>query len=285
MKVEEIKLIGVLGAGIMGHGIAQVCSQAGYDVIMRDVQQKFIEKGIEKINFSLQKFVQKGKISREDADAVLGRIKTTLSLEDLRDADFVIEAIPENLQLKKENFSNLSRICKEETIFASNTSQLSITFLASSVKNPSNFIGMHWFNPPQLMRLIEIVVGLSTSKETVDLTVELSKKLGKEVVICKDSQGFITTRAINAFRLECIRIYEEGVASIEDIDKAIKLAFNHPMGPFELADFGGLDTILAINEELSKTYGERFLPPQTLRKLVAAGWLGRKTGRGFYTYK
>jgi 3-hydroxybutyryl-CoA dehydrogenase len=285
MKVEEIKLIGVLGAGIMGHGIAQVCSQAGYDVILRDIEQKFIEKGIEKINFSLQKFVQKGKISREDADAVLGRIKTTLSLEDLRDADFVIEAIPENLQLKKENFSNLSRICKEETIFASNTSQLSITFLASSVKNPSNFIGMHWFNPPQLMRLIEIVVGLSTSKETVDLTVELSKKLGKEVVICKDSQGFITTRAINAFRLECIRIYEEGVASIEDIDKAIKLAFNHPMGPFELADFGGLDTILAINEELSKTYGERFLPPQTLRKLVAAGWLGRKTGRGFYTYK
>lgn len=283
MKAENIKKVGVLGAGIMGHGITQVCAQAGCEVVLRDIDQKYLDRGLDNIKKSVGKFVEKGKMQKAEADAALGRIRTSTKLAELKDADFIIEAIPENLNLKKETFAELDKICRPDAIFASNTSQLSITAIATAAR-PAKFIGMHWFNPPQLMRLIEVIRGLLTSDETLQVTLDFSKRLGKETVVCKDSQGFITTRAINAFRLECIRIYEEGIASIEDIDKAIKLAFNHPMGPFELADFGGLDTILAINEAMTQVFGDRFRPPQTIRKMVAAGHYGRKSGRGFYDY-
>lgn len=196
----------------------------------------------------------------------------------------VIEAIPENLDLKKKTFRELEAICSPETILASNTSQLSITSIASAIRDRKRVIGMHWFNPPPVMRLIEVIRGVDTADQTVALIKEMAIKLGKDPVICVDSQGFIVTRALSAFLMECAKILEEGVANREDIDKAIKLGLNHPMGPFELADYIGLDTQLFIFNGLEDTFGERFKSTQTLRKLVAAGYFGRKSGRGFYDY-
>lgn len=280
----EVRTVAVLGAGIMGHGIAQVCATAGFDVVLRDVAPQPLEAGMARIRQSLDRFVEKGALAKEAAAEALGRVRPTTDLAEAAKADFVVEAVPENLDLKRTVLRELDRRAPATSIFASNTSQYTIASLAGAVGRKHKLIGMHWFNPPQLMALIEVARTPQTSEETVRATLDLAKRLGKEPVVCKDSKGFITTRAINAFRLECFRIYEEGVATPQDIDKAIKLAFRHPMGPFELADFGGLDTILAVEDSLAETYGQRFRPPEFLRRMVKEGRLGRKSGKGFYSY-
>jgi 3-hydroxybutyryl-CoA dehydrogenase len=233
----------------------------------------------------MQKFVEKGKLSPIEVDATLKRIECTTEMEvSVRDVDLVIEAIPEDISMKKQLFERMDDICKKETILASNTSQFSISDIASVTRRPHKVVGMHWFVPPQLMPLIEIVKGIETSTETISIIKTLSNKLSKEIVVCKDSPGFITTRALVALTVECLRMLEEGVASLEDIDKAIRLGLNHPMGPFQVADLSGLDTSLRATESLAAAYGERFLPTSTFRNLVRSGRLGRKTGRGFYGY-
>jgi 3-hydroxybutyryl-CoA dehydrogenase len=282
MRIERIC---VVGAGTMGHGIAQVAAMHGYDVTMIDIKQEILDRAFEGIRFSLNKFAEKGKFDPNKIDEVLSRIDASTELEAAKDASLIIESIPEDMKLKQETFKKLDGICPPETIFASNTSALSITEMASVTERKDKFIGMHWFNPPPIMRLIEIVKTIDTSEDTLNTIVELSKEFGKEVVICNDSVGFITSRALQALVTECIRILEEGVATAEDIDKAIKLGLNHPMGPFELLDFtNGIPVIFHAGEEMRKVYGERFTVPQTVRMLYYAGRHGRKSGKGFYDY-
>lgn len=282
----EIKKIAVIGAGLMGNGIAQVASQAGLEVKLRDIEDQYLQKAMGSIEKSLGRFVKGGKIVQEDVPGILSRIHPTTSLEEAAaTADYVIEAVTENLELKKKVFAELDSICPYHAILASNTSQLSITVIAGATKRPSQVIGTHWFSPPTMMRLIEVVKGMQTSQETLDTTLALAQRLGKDTVVCKDSRGFITSRAFGAFMAECIHILEEGIATPEDIDKAIKLGFNHPMGPFELMDFGGLDVAFNAMSGLEEALGPRFKPPQVLRILVNAGYLGPKSGRGFYTYE
>lgn len=282
----EIKRIAVIGAGLMGNGIAQVAAQAGLTVALRDVEEPFLQRAMANIEKSLGRFVEGGKIAQEEAPAIMGRICPTTSMDEAASsADYVIEAVTENLDLKKEVFADLDSICPSHTILATNTSQLSVTVIASATRRPAQVIGTHWFSPPAMMRLIEVVKGMQTSQETLDVTLALAQHLGKETVVCKDSRGFITSRAFGAFMSECVRILEEGVATPEDIDKAIKLGFNHPMGPFELMDFGGLDVAFNAMSGLEEAFGPRFKPPQVLKILVNAGYLGPKSGRGFYTYE
>jgi 3-hydroxybutyryl-CoA dehydrogenase len=282
----EIKNVCVFGSGLMGHGIAQVVASSGYRVYLRDRDQKILDKAMAGIRASLDKLVSKEKISKADAEAVLGRIQPTLDDEEaLQKADVVIEAVFEDLELKRQVFGTLDRLCPAHAILASNTSQFSITALAATTKRPDKVIGMHWFVPPVLMRLIEIVKGEDTSEETVATVQDLAKAFGKETVVCRDRQGFITTRAMVALVLECLRMLEEGVATREDIDKAIRLGLNHPMGPLELADYSGLELHVNAADAMSRVYGERFLTTQTVRNLVAGGHYGRKTGRGLYDYK
>ncbi len=281
----DINEICVVGAGTMGHGIAQVAAMHGYDVVMVDIKQEIIDSAFEKIRASLNKLAEKGKFDANKIDDVLERIKGTTKLEDAKNSDFVIESVPEVMEIKQEVFRKLDEICHREAIFTSNTSALSITEMASVTKRKEKFAGMHWFNPPQIMKLIEVIRTIDTSEETLNTVVNLAKEFGKEVVICKDSVGFIVSRALQAFVTECIRILEEGVASAEDIDKAIKLGLNHPMGPFELLDFtNGIPVIFHAGEVMRKVYGERFAVPQTVRMLYYSGRHGRKSGRGFYDY-
>lgn len=281
----EISRIAVIGAGLMGSGIAQVAAQSGFNVWIRDVDKSILQNAIASVEKSLGRFVKGGKIAESDVPAIMGRICPTTSLEEAASsADYVIEAVTENLDLKKKVFADLDSVCPSHTILATNTSQLSVTVIASATKRPAQVIGTHWFSPPAMMRLIEVAKGMQTSQETLDTTLALARRMGKETVVCKDSRGFITSRAFGAFICECLRILEEGIASPEDIDKAIKLGFNHPMGPFELMDFGGLDVAFNATSGLEEAFGPRFKPPQTLRILVNAGYLGPKTGRGFYAY-
>jgi len=281
----ELNRIAVMGAGMMGTGIAQVVAMGGYPVWVRDIASDFLDKSKAKIEKKLKELVEKGRLSEQDAKNVSSRMIFT---EDMKvavaEADFIIEAVPENLELKRKVFAELEKIAKPSTIFASNTSELSISSLASSTRRPKQVIGTHWFFPPQVMKLIEVVVTSETSGETLETTVAFCKKIGKETVVCKDAQGFITSRAISALVAECMRIYEEGIASIEDIDKAMKLGFNHPMGPFQLMDMSGLDVVYHALEGLARVYGSRFSPCQRMAELVNAGNLGQKTGKGFYPY-
>ncbi len=281
----EIRKVAVIGAGTMGHGIAQVVSTAGIEVGLCDIKDEFLQKAESAISGSLDRVLKKGGISEKEKDAILSRISFTTDLSKaVKDAGLVGEAIGENLEVKKDMFKKLEGVAGPEAILATNTSQYSITEIASVVSNPSRVIGMHWFNPPVMMKLIEVVRGLQTADSVVEQIRDFAGKVGKETVVCKDSQGFISTRVLVAFRLECYRLLEEGIATKEDIDKTLRLAFGHPMGQFELADFSGLDIEVPICEGLQKAFGDRFRPPQNLVQLVRAGRFGRKTGKGWYDY-
>ncbi|SFJ87915.1 MULTISPECIES: 3-hydroxyacyl-CoA dehydrogenase family protein [unclassified Bacillus (in: firmicutes)] len=281
-----IQNIAVIGAGIMGSGIVQALAMGGKCVKMYDVSEESIQKAYKGITTSLERFVKAGRMSEEEKEQVLANIMSTITLEEVcKDVELIIEAAPENLQLKKEIFKQLDSYASESTILATNTSELSVTAIASATNRSEQVLGMHWFNPAPVMKLIEIVRGVDTAEHTIQVVKDLAEEIGKETVVVKDMQGFVTSRAVAVHLLECMRMYEEGIGSKEEIDKAIKLGLNHPMGPFELADYVGLDTMLFASQGLSEAFGDRFRAPQTLVKLVEAGHLGRKTGKGFYHYE
>jgi len=276
----------VIGAGQMGAGIAQVAAQAGIETYLNDISEAYILKGIEKIRTLLEKNVAKGKISAGEKDRILSGIKPALSLDDAKDCDLVIEAVIEKIELKQEIFSRLDKICKSETILASNTSSLPITEIAAATARPEKVIGMHFMQPVPVMSLVEVIRGLATSDETFGIVEELSKKMGKVPVEVKDVPGFISNRVLQMMINEAIYCVYEGVASPEGIDEIMKRGMNHPMGPLQLADFIGLDTVLYIMETMYKGYSDsKYRPCPLLRQYVKAGWLGRKSGRGFYTYQ
>lgn len=279
--------VAVLGAGIMGSGIAQAAAMGGYRVTLRDIGSAEVERGVAGIETSLARFVKAGRLSDEEAASARARLATTTSLQEaVEGSTVVIEAVPEVLELKQEVLVAVAAAAPADAIFGTNTSQLSITAIGTALRDDAaRLVGTHFFNPPVMMRLVELIRGLETSDETLELARTFATSLDKEVVVClKDSPGFITSRAYAAFRLECLRILEEGVATAEDIDTALKLGFNLPMGPLELGDFNGHDTYLHALTALEQAYGERFRPTEGLKKMVAAGRLGRKTRRGFYEY-
>lgn len=283
----EVRKVAVLGAGLMGHGIAQVAAQAAkLEVNLRDIKQEFIDRGMAMINDSLQRFVKKGVIKEEEVAETLKRIHPKLDLKEaVKDADLIIEAVPEDIKLKKSLLSEVDELAKPEAIMASNTSSISITELASSTKRPEKFCGMHFFNPPQLMKLVEVIRGVKTSDETINAVVEVVRKMEKEpIIVKKDVPGFVVNRILIPALNEAMHLVWEGVADPEDIDKAIRLGLNWPMGPLYLADYLGHDTTLAIMEIFEKEFGEKFKPCPILKQLVRAGLLGRKSGKGFYDW-
>lgn len=280
-----IKKVGVLGAGLMGSGIAQVSAAAGYNTLIREISQEFLDKGMSKIQKFLAKSIEKGKLTEEQKSDILGRLKGTVELEDLNECDIIIEAVTEEINLKKEIFGKLDEICPEDTIFASNTSSLTVTEMAAATQRPDKFVGLHFFNPVPIMKLVEVVRTIQTSQETFDTAFEFAKSVGKIPIACKDNSGFVVNLLLVPYLIGAIRAVENGVASIEDIDKGMMLGCGHPMGPLTLLDFVGIDTTYYIANIMFDEYREQqYAPPPLLKKMVQAGYLGRKSGKGFYDY-
>lgn len=281
----EIRTVGVVGCGLMGSGIAQASAMAGFPTVVREVSQALLEKGLGSIEKSLTKLVEKGTLSSEQKSQTVARLKPTLRLEDFADCDLAVEAIIENLDRKKELFGELDKIVKPDAIFASNTSSLSVTEMMTATRRAPKFLGMHFFNPVPLMKLVELVKTVVTDPAVVQVALDFTRKLGKTPILTTDRAGFIVNRLLVPYLLDAVRALEEGYGTIEDIDQGMKLGCNHPMGPFTLLDFVGIDTTYYIAEILFNEYREkRFAPPPLLKRMVLAGMYGRKTGKGFYDY-
>jgi 3-hydroxybutyryl-CoA dehydrogenase len=283
--MTEIKKVGVVGCGLMGHGIAQVSAQAGYDVVVREVSDELGAKGLAKIEKQLARAVEKGRSTQEEADAVLARIATTTAYADLADCDLVIEAVTEHLATKLEMWREVDQLVKPAALFATNTSSLAVIDQAAATGRPDQFLGLHYFNPAQVMKLVEVVRAVTTSDATLEAGLAFATSQGKLAIPTKDKAGFIVNRLLVPYMLDAIRAYEEGVGSIAEIDEAMKAGAGHPMGPLTLADFVGLDTLGSICDVMWTEFREkRFAHPPTLRKMLAAGWYGKKSGTGFYEY-
>ena len=282
----EVKKIGVVGCGLMGAGITQVCARAGYSVVVSDINDELLNKGLASINSRLGRQVEKGKLSQQDKDTTMARIKGTTNTKDFSDCDLVIEAVDEDIDLKKKVFAQLDKVCPEHTILGSNTSCLSITDMAVATKRPEKVLGIHFHNPAPVMELLELAKTIVTSDETIEISRKFGESLGKTVVVTPDIAGFIITRLLTPFLLGAVRMLEDGIATKEEIDISCKKALNHPMGPLELIDLIGLDTEYSIDQIMYEdTKDLKYAPPVLLKKMVTAGWLGRKTGKGFYEYK
>jgi 3-hydroxybutyryl-CoA dehydrogenase len=283
--MAEIKRVGVVGGGLMGHGIAQVTATAGYDVVLREVDQSVVDKCMGKITKQLARAVEKGKSTQEDADAILARITTTSDYQDLADCDLVVEAITESLPAKLEMWKTVDGIVKPDAVFATNTSSLAVIDQAAATSRPERFLGLHYFNPAQVMKLVEVIRAVTTSDEAFEVGMQFAQAQGKQAIPTKDKAGFIVNRLLVPYMLDAIRGYEEGIGSVSEIDEAMKAGAGHPMGPLTLADFVGLDTLGSICDVLFDEFRERrFAQPPTLRKMLSAGWYGRKSGMGFYDY-